>query len=142
LSFRYPTDKGRRFRCGESNLCISEKQLCDGVSDCQSVNNNDDELLCPWRLTNGTNSTKRYFQCEDKVKFDLYVRCDGIMDCSNGEDEYFCYLSDPPSSGKMISSSNSLLGDFVVYPTHMFVVDDKRTTTSIHHKHQLQKTIA
>ena len=142
LLFRYPADKNRRFRCGKSDLCISVEYLCDGVSDCNIVNNNDDEILCPWRQTTGENERKRNFVCEDGVVLDLSWRCDGESDCTQGEDEYSCYLRDPPSTNRVPSLSNSVLRDIIVYPYDIFSHDDRENTSPANHLSYLQKTIA
>ena len=118
LFFRYPTENDRRFRCGQSDLCISVKYLCDGVSDCKEVNNNDDEDLCPWRANISLSQVQRTFMCKNRIFWATTVRCDDFNDCADGEDELFCHLdgrtrssSIPPESLviDVISLSNSLI---------------------------------
>ena len=92
---KYPYDYAHRYRCKNSNICISPVQVCDCHQDCPE---NDDEILaCIW-LNNGQQLSicnQQQFRCRNG----RYVngqenRCDDIADCDDGEDELFCNLID------------------------------------------------
>ncbi|KAK2167463.1 hypothetical protein LSH36_27g01051 [Paralvinella palmiformis] len=72
---------GNQFRCrsGRNNFihtsrCIPEEHVCDKFADCSD---RSDELDCAYNFPT----------CD---YFDTKLRCNGIVDCANGEDEQNC----------------------------------------------------
>ena len=104
----------RRFRCGSSEICIDPKLLCDGVSDCQPFND-DDETLCPWQIEQLNSTRTRRFICQDGKELLSTRRCNGKPDCKNSEDELFCDVIDPPMYDLTVGSK-PLLENMDIYP--------------------------
>ncbi|XP_019713477.1 low-density lipoprotein receptor-related protein 2 isoform X3 [Hippocampus comes] len=79
--------------CPGSSLCISQKQLCDGKTDCPDA---FDESNCVFKCKRPTD-----FLCSDRRKCirRIYV-CDGRAHCADGSDEMKCKSPDrgSPSS--------------------------------------------
>ncbi len=115
LISRYPLEKLRRFRCGgSSDVCIDANLLCDGIADCdQPTNSSDDEIVCPWRKAYANH---REFVCENGTVINKRQRCDSFRDCKNGEDEYYCFISDPGDLYLEHLPSFNQLEDIIVYP--------------------------
>ena len=141
LLFRYPMEKERRFRCGQSDLCISMDSLCDGISDCSIVNNNDDEILCPWRQNISLNQRTRNFICKDQTILPSYVRCNKLYECAEGEDEFFCYLSDPPPNTTPSLEGESITIDIIPYPFDIFSSNHQISTNVMVYAELIQSTI-
>ena len=112
---RYPFDKSRRFRCGvNSDICIDDHLICDGVADCDpGTNSSDDEIICPWQ---NAQSTQRRFTCENGTEIDQLQRCDTVPDCAKGEDEYYCFIGDPQILYSYDAMRFTQLEDILVYP--------------------------
>ncbi len=138
FSFSYPLDVRRRFRCAKTNVCLDENQLCDGVHDCPTGIDDDEEALCPW-LRNisitTTNNVKRQFLCPNTMPLDIYNRCNRQTNCVLREDERFCNLGDP-SARQFFLSQVDVLVDVSVYPSSLSVrkvthteVSDEFTST-------------
>jgi hypothetical protein len=91
---KYPYDYGRRYRCQNSNICITPFQVCDCHQDCPE--NDDETIACIW-LNNGRQSfcNHHQFRCRnDEYLNGETKRCDLNHDCANGEDELFCNMID------------------------------------------------
>ncbi|UJR11847.1 hypothetical protein I4U23_016027 [Adineta vaga] len=90
----YPNSRVNRYRCFNSNVCISPYQLCDCKQDCEY--NDDETLACDW-LNQGQEPicSQKFFRCNNKIVDNQpYIRCNGDLNCDNGEDELFCDLID------------------------------------------------
>jgi hypothetical protein len=91
---KYPYDYARRYRCQNSNICITPLQVCDCHQDCPE--NDDETIACIW-LNNGQDSfcNHHQFRCRNgKYLNGATKRCDDNYDCDNDEDELFCDLID------------------------------------------------
>ena len=94
---QYPHEHVRRYRCRNSDECISPFQVCDCRQDCHE--NDDETLACLW-LNNGQKPwcDPKTLRCRNgKLYYDLRrnFRCDGLFTrCADGEDELFCELTD------------------------------------------------
>ena len=87
--FDYCESENAEYKCLNSEECISIDDICDGVQNCPS---NDDEQLCPWAM-GVIDSAASVFVCRDGEKlYGEYSRCNKIIECSSGEDEWFCDL--------------------------------------------------
>ncbi|CAF1081290.1 unnamed protein product [Adineta ricciae] len=113
---KYPYEKVRRYRCKNSDQCISPFQVCDCHQDCPL--NDDETIACIW-FNNGQepwcdSSTLR---CRNGKIVDyplLNSRCDGMnFHCTDGEDELFCELID-----EIFSESISLI-NMEEYPNRL-----------------------
>jgi len=129
LFCRYPKEKKRRFRCGHSDICIDEKYLCDGVIDCQAVNNIDDEIVCPWRQTKAIDEEHRNFICQDNTVLHIKDRCNGYSDCIDEEDEHFCYLGEQEKNQASLFASH--VDDIVLYPPFTTVYNRQKSSSVI-----------
>lgn len=110
-------DKRKRFRCGNSSICLDEKQLCDKINDCPGVHFDDEQLLCPWLSGSTiTNVNQKYFTCRNNLILPWEKRCDATRNCPHGEDEDFCWLAEPPRKNLNLFK---LLSDMAVYPSTM-----------------------
>ncbi|XP_051907156.1 low-density lipoprotein receptor-related protein 2 isoform X4 [Hippocampus zosterae] len=80
--------------CPGSSLCISQKQLCDGKTDCPDA---FDESDCVFKCKRPTD-----FLCSDRRKCirRIYV-CDGRAHCADGSDEMKCKSPDHGSTSSM-----------------------------------------
>ncbi|UJR18293.1 hypothetical protein I4U23_005196 [Adineta vaga] len=89
----YQDNLMRRYRCRNSDLCISPIQVCDCHQDCPE--NDDETTACKW-LSNGKESSCEIdlFRCRDGSVRNHISRCDNNFHCSDGEDEIFCELID------------------------------------------------
>ena len=89
---RYPFDYDKRFYCWDSLECISPLQLCDCNPDCP-MHNDENNLLCRW----GNESCQPdSYPCLNGQWIPRERRCDGLIDCPSGNDEYFCDLIEKP----------------------------------------------
>ncbi|CAF1428460.1 unnamed protein product, partial [Didymodactylos carnosus] len=117
----YPYENGKRFRCSNSSLCITVAQLCDCESDCPL--GDDEELLCHWLNEYLCKRKKYVFWCENGKGLDCSAsRCSGYDECSSGEDEWFCDISD-------LDSVVELKYYFLYlqeYPTQLYNVQPER----------------
>lgn len=108
-------DKRRRFRCGNSSICLEPEQICNGIRDCPISDFEDEHVSCPW---SGTYFEEDYvgfdFVCRDHSEIEEYKVCNTVRDCPGGEDELWCNLSDPPWK---LDFNGRLLSDIVVYPS-------------------------
>ncbi|CAF1492162.1 unnamed protein product, partial [Adineta steineri] len=92
---KYPYDYVLRYRCLNSNVCISPFQTCDCHQDCPL--NDDETMACQW-MNNGQTSLchKHDFRCRNGIVYNYTkgnFRCDGsLFHCKDGEDELFCDL--------------------------------------------------
>ena len=94
---KYPHDIMRRYRCHNSDRCISPFQVCDCHQDCPE--NDDETIACDWR-NNGRESfchpvnircrNGEIIDCTEKL-----CRCAlNTGYCSEDEDKLFCELID------------------------------------------------
>ncbi|UJR34750.1 hypothetical protein I4U23_027528 [Adineta vaga] len=92
---KYPYNHVLRYRCLNSDICISPFQICDCHQDCPL--NDDETISCRW-MNNGQPSLckKNHFRCRNGIVLNQTrknYRCDGEnFHCSDGEDEVFCDL--------------------------------------------------
>ncbi|CAF1248436.1 unnamed protein product [Adineta steineri] len=92
---KYPYDYVLRYRCLNSDICISPFQICDCHQDCPL--NDDETIACRW-MNNGQTSLchKHHFRCRNGIVYNHthgIFRCDGMnLHCVDGEDELFCDL--------------------------------------------------
>ncbi|XP_038053464.1 sortilin-related receptor-like isoform X2 [Patiria miniata] len=85
-----------QFTCNDGS-CIPSYWLCDGIVDCS---NHEDEIGCANKTTNAPYPpnpvTSNYgcppwmFECYNGTCLPEYVKCNGYIDCSYGEDENWC----------------------------------------------------
>ncbi|CAF4221492.1 unnamed protein product [Rotaria magnacalcarata] len=84
----YPTDSTKHFRCGNSSVCLHEKQLCNGIYDCPVNHFEDKKNSCVlgkvvfWV----THSSNAYFTCHNDSRISFNQVCNGILNCADGED--------------------------------------------------------
>ena len=81
----------KNYRCvGEDNKCARVIRLCQDLLSCPL---GDLETICP-SLPKKPNPT--LFYCHNGTSFsEVRVRCNGKLDCTSGEDEWFCELTIP-----------------------------------------------
>ncbi|CAF1117126.1 unnamed protein product [Didymodactylos carnosus] len=123
----YPGDIMRRYRCRNSNQCISPMQICDCHQDCPE---NDDEMIaCVW-LNNGQEPFCHHvdFRCRNGIRLDCTskpCRCDRISsDCADNEDELFCELVDTTWSRPL------LLDQVEQYPNEKYLEIERGSSAS------------
>jgi hypothetical protein len=115
------------YRCaGNINTCISIKLICDGSINCPLA---DDEQLCAWFPQS---FIKIHFLCRNGTAINRSAkRCNGILDCIDGEDEWLCELS--AKTNLQISHFNNY--DFSFYPRNLAKATkelDYQTHTEMH----------
>jgi hypothetical protein len=94
---KYSNETVRRYRCLDSDQCISPFQTCDCHSDCPL--NDDETSACVW-LNNNQESFchATQFRCRNGKYIEGHgwqVRCNNVFSgCADGEDELFCELID------------------------------------------------
>ncbi|CAF1371230.1 unnamed protein product, partial [Adineta steineri] len=109
-----PTTGTKRFRCGNSSICLDQTQLCDGIRDCPIDNNEDEGALCSWLGNRSVpQENSEYFVCPNGYELPFIFRCDGNQDCTNGEDELYCKIGDPLKS---INDEEHYLSNIDIYP--------------------------
>lgn len=92
-----PTCHDWMFRCGNER-CVPYWWKCDGINDC---GDESDEIGCTNNTVTMTTTTEppitqtemclsSQFMCDSKRCISKSDVCDGIPDCSNGEDEINC----------------------------------------------------
>lgn len=98
------------YQCaGENNLCITLDRICNGYPDCPMK---DDERLCEWRPMDVVDN---FFYCRNGTQLRRFrTQCNGILDCADGEDEWFCDLK---ISGPQIESI--IANKFLLYPRNL-----------------------
>ncbi|VDM40243.1 unnamed protein product [Toxocara canis] len=83
-----------QFACVKSGRCIAASKRCDGIPDDCADGSNLDEIGCS---KNSTCIGK--FVCDSDLSksimgehncIDYGLRCNGVRDCPNGEDEFSC----------------------------------------------------
>lgn len=94
------------FEC-DDGLCIDQRSLCDGRSDCDHGEDEDQRRCYPnsyttERISDGPTEAvpqpqgclTTEFECRDRKCIDIRRICDGRSDCEHGEDEdqNICYL--------------------------------------------------
>ncbi|CAF5007974.1 unnamed protein product, partial [Rotaria sp. Silwood1] len=101
---KYKNNRMQRYRCHNSDLCITPFQVCDCHQDCPE--NDDETLACIW-MNNGRKPLcdESMFRCRDG----RYVKCDTDMGscrchpwtrhCLEDEHQLFCDLIDQFSDG-------------------------------------------
>ncbi|CAF3618947.1 unnamed protein product [Rotaria socialis] len=110
-------DRTRRIRCGNSSICLNEKQLCNGIQDCPFNYFEDEKLLCLWQNRSlVTHNSNTYFTCHNSLQIGFNQVCNGILNCANGEDEVFCRIADPPWNA---AYSDRFLLDIDIYPQQL-----------------------
>ncbi|CAF4289256.1 unnamed protein product, partial [Didymodactylos carnosus] len=102
----YSRNTDLRYRCNNSDKCISPLKLCDCKYDCPDE---DDEKICTW--IDKYKCKQNYFVCKDGSIIPYESRCDNEYDCKKGEDEWLCDLIDQPT---LYYSDTK---NFVEYPT-------------------------
>ncbi|CAF0927239.1 unnamed protein product [Adineta ricciae] len=109
-----PMNKTKRFRCGNSSVCLHHQQLCNGIRNCPIDNYEDEGALCPWlENTLTTENQNPYFLCPNQSK--LAFRCNQIRECANGEDEFYCNIDEPDFIRGMLYLEQ-YLSSIIVYP--------------------------
>ncbi|CAF0779033.1 unnamed protein product [Didymodactylos carnosus] len=86
----YPANPTMRYRCLDSNKCISPGDLCNCREDCPQ--GDDERRVCPW--LNSTNCKSGQYLCSDGEYKSHVIRCDATEDCRSHEDDRFCDLID------------------------------------------------
>ena len=89
----------KEFQCNDQS-CISHIYFCDGINDCPfGEDESDYKCICVTKRTenfplcikacegNTCDCTPLYFKCDDGACLLYLSLCDGVHDCSNGEDE-------------------------------------------------------
>ena len=88
-----------QFDCADHKLCITLKWRCDAEPDCYD---SSDEFHCSelvvlftmfrslTRLPFDLATCGDGYLCSDKKCIGTYQKCDGIMDCTGGDDEQGC----------------------------------------------------
>ncbi|XP_072165897.1 uncharacterized protein [Diadema setosum] len=83
------TCAANQWACVDGQTCIPESYRCDGYHDCPS--NGEDEHGC-------ASACREYqFECRNGECLFEHRHCNGIADCSEGEDEVGCYDIGPCS---------------------------------------------
>ncbi|CAF4542051.1 unnamed protein product [Didymodactylos carnosus] len=87
----YPSNPTKRYRCLDSDKCISPGDLCNCREDCPQ--GDDERRVCPW--LNSTNCKPGQYLCSDGqyIPYDA-ARCDLQLSCRLQEDDRFCDLID------------------------------------------------
>ncbi|CAF2743713.1 unnamed protein product [Rotaria sp. Silwood2] len=88
------TMMGFNFLCQTSQICLDYHLLCNNKDQCQ---HGEDDIFCHFRLRPSNISCSGL---NDHLCFNdtciLNGRCNGIVECPNGEDEYWCSSDKPP----------------------------------------------
>ena len=127
---QYPHEHVRRYRCRNSDGCISPYQVCDCRQDCPE--NDDETLACLW-LNNGQKPwcDPKTLRCRNgKLYYDLRrnFRCDEFFTrCADGEDEVFCELIDKPLNEQI------RLTDLAEYPNRPIESSPRSNHLSVWH---------
>ncbi|CAF4569348.1 unnamed protein product, partial [Rotaria sp. Silwood2] len=79
---------GFHFQCKKSHTCINYDSLCNNQERCE---HGEDDILCRYklRLSNISCSGSQEYLCLNNTCLSN-VRCNGIVECPDGEDEYWC----------------------------------------------------
>ncbi|KYM77742.1 Vitellogenin receptor, partial [Atta colombica] len=72
------------FKCSEHNVCISKKNVCDGIAHCP--NGEDETIDCYEKKI----CKKDHFTCTNGECIDIKDRCNGYYDCIDHSDEKNC----------------------------------------------------
>ncbi|CAF1447441.1 unnamed protein product, partial [Didymodactylos carnosus] len=78
------------FKCLDSDECIITRLICDGHKSCPLA---DDEQVCSWQYPS-RDCQRSEFVCKNKTCINRSLRCDLKFDCLEGEDEWFCDLTE------------------------------------------------
>ena len=79
-----------RFQCYNSTKCLSPSKLCDGTADCPF--RDDEEMMCPWLNKSSSKcDLKQNFRCHDEVCISRKYQCNGMFNCGDKADEWFCW---------------------------------------------------
>jgi hypothetical protein len=108
-----------QYRCiGLANICIDLQRVCDGHADCPL---RDDENVCEWLPT----TVKPFlFYCRNGTIIRRANQCNARIDCTDGEDEWFCDLKSHTSIVMIIPRFDEY--QYPVYPgglQKMFIQD-------------------
>ncbi|VDP12369.1 unnamed protein product [Onchocerca flexuosa] len=87
-------------RCGETGLCITQEQICDGDVQCKY---GEDEKSCDGICRAGA------LWCDGKKKcLPKWQICDGIQNCPDGKDEMDCTCRECSGIGKALCNNTNI----------------------------------
>lgn len=101
---------------------IYAKEICDGHKDCPY---GDDELLCPW-FNYSSCDLESKFPCKNGQCIARNLRCNNIIECAEGEDEWFCDLQLMPVKSDKISAHRHVRPAVLPFVSHGFNYRIKR----------------
>jgi hypothetical protein len=100
-------EKDDQFQCYNSTKCISPDKLCNGINDCSF--GDDEQMICPWINKNSSNcKLKSNFLCQDGRCLSRKFQCNRQTQCSDNEDEWFCFINKNRPVTKHVSVTSQL----------------------------------
>ncbi|CAF1248081.1 unnamed protein product [Didymodactylos carnosus] len=116
-----------KFRCSDS-ICFSASSICGAVLPMVPTCH-DRSIICPWNFNPKCWFVSTFsFMCKDNRCLDSFDRCNGIIDCSDGDDEWFCDLD---YERKMIQFSFEVIDYYPIQQLTVAVTTDTGHQTAV-----------